>query len=404
MKRQRPRQSAPILHNLQVFFRSDYASGSLLLLATLGAILLANGHLSGPYHQLLEYNLTLRVWPLDSTETVREWLNKTLMAVFFLTIGLEIKQELVRGSLGSARKAALPVAGAIGGMLVPALMFAFINWNQPSIVGWATPMATDPAFAIAILSVLRNRIPKGLRAFLVTLAVVDDIGATIVIALIYHEGFLLFPILISLALVTLLLLINKAGVQSLFPYLIIGVFLWAAFIESGIHTSVAGMILALTIPLRSPYGEQASPVNRLENALVPWVNYFILPLFALSNAGIIFQETSLSTIFLEPVVMGVFLGLLIGKPIGIVAACIAAVYLGVTHLPKGIGWRHLLGAGFLGGIGFTTSIFLASLAFKVGVLFDYSKIGILSASISAAILGWFLLLISPRVNESNLPE
>src|SRR5687768_5944182 len=219
MKRQSPRQSTSIRQHVQVFFRSDYASGSLLLLATLGAILLANGPLSGMYHDLLERNLTLGIGPVEITETVREWLNEALMAVFFLTIGLEIKQELVIGSLSSARKAALPVAGAIGGMLIPALMFAFINWNQPSVVGWAIPMATDPAFAIAILSVLRNRIPAGLRAFLVTLAVVDDIGATIVIALVYHEGFALLAILISLVIVTLLLLISKAGVHNLFLYL-----------------------------------------------------------------------------------------------------------------------------------------------------------------------------------------
>jgi len=360
---------------------------------------MANGPLSEAYHSLLEYNPTLRVGPLEITETAREWINKTLMAVFFLTVGLEIKRELVQGSLSSVRKAALPVAGAIGGMLVPALIFVLINWNQPGIVGWAIPMATDPAFAIAVLSILRNRIPTGLRAFLVTLAVVDDIGATIVIALVYPDGFLPFPILVGLAVVILLLLINKAGVQSLLPYLFLGIFLWMAFIESGIHTSVAGVILALTIPVNSAYKDRAGPATRLENGLVPWVNYFILPLFALANAGISFRESSLSAMFRTPVAIGVFLGLLLGKPMGIVAACVAAVYLGAAHLPAGVRWKHLIGAGFLGGIGFTTSIFLANLAFVENVLFDHSKIGILSASMIAAVLGWVLLKISTKQGE-----
>lgn len=404
MERQYSQQSTPILQNFKSFLKSDYANGSLLLLATLGALLLANGPWSAPYHQLLGHNLTLRLDPLEITETVQDWINSTLMAVFFLTVGLEIKQELILGSLSSARKAALPVAGAIGGMIVPALIFALFNWQKPTIVGWAIPMATDPAFAIAILSVLRNRIPTGLRAFLVTLAVVDDIGATIVIALVYHEGFLLLPILVSVAIVLLLLLLNKAGVQNLFPYLIMGIFLWAAFMESGIHTSVAGVILALTIPVRSRHAEQAGPVTRLERVLTPWVNYGILPVFALSNAGIAFQGISLSAVFLTPVVVGIFLGLLIGKPLGIVSACLAVILLNLAHLPNGVRWRHLVGVGFLGGIGFTTSIFLANLAFPGTVLFDYSKIGILPASVSAAILGWFILRIIIRNEEINLPK
>jgi NhaA family Na+:H+ antiporter len=402
MKRQIPQRAVLIFQNIQVFLRSDYASGSLLLLATLGAMFLANGPLSGSYYHLLDYNLTLRIGSLEITEIAREWINKTLMAIFFLTVGLEIKEELVLGSLSSVRKAALPVTGAIGGMLVPALIFVLINRHQPSIVGWAIPMATDPAFAIAILTVFRNQIPSGLRAFLVALAVVDDIGATIVIALIYHERFFLIPILVSLAIIILLFLINRAGVQNLLPYLCLGILLWVAFIGSGIHTSVAGVILALTIPVRSRDKGQKGPVARLEHTLVPWVNYFILPIFALSNAGIIFQGTTLSAIFLTPVVIGVFLGLLIGKPLGIVTACLVAVYLDFAHLPKGVRWRHLVGAGFLGGIGFTTSIFLANLAFAGGMLFDYSKIGILSASVSAAILGCILLMVISPAESKEL--
>jgi NhaA family Na+:H+ antiporter len=398
------RQSTSILALFLAFFRSDYASGSLLLLATLGAILLANGPVSAQYQQLLRSTWTVGVRPVEMTETVGEWLKAALMAVFFLAIGLEIKQELVMGSLSSGRKAALPVAGALGGMLTPALIFAFINRDRASVTGWAIPMATDPAFAIAILSVLRNRIPAGVRAFLVTLAVVDDIGATLVIALVYHAGLSLLPILVSLVIVTVLLVLNEAGVQSLFPYLLLGMFLWLAFIESGIHTSVGGMLLALTIPVRAPDQEQPSPGIRLENALLPWVNFCILPLFALLNAGIVFQELSRSTIFLEPIVIGVALGLLIGKPFGILMACFTAVSLGVAHLPRGVGWRHLLGVGFLGGIGFTTSIFLASLAFQEGASFDYSKIGILVASGSAAVVGSLLLLIAPRAGEMSLRE
>jgi NhaA family Na+:H+ antiporter len=288
-------------------------------------------------------------------------------------------------------------------MLTPAFIYALMNWNRPSMIGWAIPMATDPAFAITILSVLRSRIPAGLRAFLVSLAVVDDIGAIVVIALIYHEGFLLPPILISLAIVILLLLINRAGVSSLLPYLILGAFLWVAFKGSGIHTSVAGVVLALTIPVRSLNQEQNVPLIRLEHALIPWVNYLILPVFALSNAGITFQDVSFATIVLTPVVPGIFLGLLIGKPLGIVLASFLAVFLRAAHLPQGVYWKHIAGAGFLGGIGFTTSIFLANLAFAGNLLFDQSKIGILTASIFAATLGWLILMkVSTAERQSQL--
>lgn len=399
MTKQDTKRFTRVPGNFQGFLAGDYASGSLLLLATLVAILVANGPFSDPYRHFLERSLLLRIGPFALKETVREWINATLMALFFLSVGLEIKREIVLGSLNSLRKAALPVAGAIGGMLVPAFIYAWMNWNQPSVVGWAIPMATDPAFAIAILSVLRTRIPMGLRAFLISLAVVDDIGAIIVIALVYHEGFLLTPILISLAIVILLLLINRAGVQSLLPYLILGVFLWFAILGSGIHTSIAGVILALTIPVTSQAKELDAPLTRLEHMLAPWVNYLILPVFALSNAAISFQGISLSSILLTPVVTGLFLGLLLGKPLGIVFVSFMAVLFRAAHLPDGVRWEHLIGAGFLGGIGFTTSIFLANLAFAGDLRFGYSKIGILSASMIAAILGWLILMKIPSTEH-----
>lgn len=360
-------------------------------MATLAAILIANGPFSEPYHQLLAHELTLHIGPLDATETVREWINATLMAVFFLTIGAEVKQELVLGSLSSVQKAALPVTAAIGGMLVPAGIYTLLNWNQPTNIGWAIPMATDPAFAIAVLSVLRNRIPVGLRAFLIAVAVVDDIGATIVIAIVYHEGFQLSPLLVSLAIVLLLLLINKAGVQSLVPYLLLGVLLWAAFLESGIHTSVAAVILALTLPIESRDPKREAPLNRLEHRLGPWVNFLILPVFALSNAGISFQEVSLSAALHSPTTIGILFGLVVGKPLGIVAVSYLAVRLRAAHLPRGVNWQRLVGAGFLGGIGFTTSIFLAGLAFGGEKHFDQSIIGILTASLVAGWLGAIIL-------------
>lgn len=400
MKQSNSTRTASIPQNFQGFLESDYASGSLLLLATLAAILLANGPFSEPYHQLLGHALTLHVGPLDVTETVREWINATLMAVFFLTVGLEIKQELVLGSLSSMRRAALPVAAAIDGMLTPAGIFTLFNWGQPSIIGWAIPMATDPAFAIAVPSALRSRIPIGLRAFLIAVAVVDDIGATIVIALVYHQGFLLSPLLISLAIV-LLLLINKARVQSLVPYLLLGFLLWAAFLESGIHTSVAAVILALTIPVRSKDPGRDAPLNRLAHQLAPWVNFLILPLFALSNAGISFWEVSLSAAFQSAITIGILLGLVVGKPIGIIAVSYLAVRLRAAHFPQGVRWRHVTGAGFLGGIGFTTSIFLAGLAFAGGTQFTQSKIGILTASLVAGWLGGLILWRDRNASARN---
>jgi NhaA family Na+:H+ antiporter len=209
--------------------------------------------------------------------------------------------------------------------------------------------------------------------------------------------------LLGLVVILLLVTINKAGVQSLLPYLILGLFLWAAFIESGIHTSVAGVILALTIPVHPGRKGQEAPLTRLEHALAPWVNYLILPVFALSNAGIIFQGTSFSTVFLTQLVSGIFLGLLVGKPLGITAACLAVVFLRLAHLPKGVSWTHLAGAGLLGGIGFTTSIFLANLAFPGQALFEHSKIGILPASVGAAVAGWLLLTITSRAEPEKQP-
>lgn len=396
--RKHPRVS--LLKACRDFFGGDFGKGSLLILATLGAIFMVNGPFSESYQHILEQQLTIKVPPLDTSLAVRDWINAMLMSIFFFSVGLEIKREITSGSLHSIQKAMLPVAGALGGMIVPALIFVIFNWEKPGIVGWAIPMATDPAFVIAILAVLRKRIPAGLRAFLVTLAVVDDIGATIVIALVYHDGFNLAPALIGLGIVILLLLINRVGVQSLIPYLLLGIILWVSFIESGIHTSVAGVILALTIPMNIRHKEQVSPLEKLEHALLPWVNYLILPVFALANAGFVLQKLSISDIFLNPVVSGIFLGLLVGKPIGIITACMLAARLHIAHLPQGVRWKDLIGAGFLGGIGFTTSIFLASLAFKGDTLFEYSKLGILPASLSAAILGWFFLrAVSPKEKE-----
>lgn len=380
------------LKNFQGFLHSDYSSSSLLVLATLVAIFMANGLFSEPYLQVLQHNLTLQLGPLSITETVRAWINATLMAVFFLTVGLEIKQEVALGSLSSFRQASLPVAGAIGGMAVPAAIFLLWNWNQSGVHGWAIPMATDPAFVIAILSVLRHRVPTGVRTFLIALAVVDDIGATVVIALVYNEGVHLAPLLISLIIVLLLALINKAGVKNLATYLLLGVFLWMAFLKSGIHTSIAAVILAFMVPVRSTGPILDAPLNRLERCLAPWVNYLILPVFALSNAGISFQETSLAGAFQSSIAPGVFFGLVIGKPLGIMVVSFLAVWLKVSRLPIGVHWQHMASASVLCGIGFTTSIFLASLAFEGGTQFAQSKIGILSASLVAALVGGVSIL------------
>lgn len=369
----------------------EYASSILLVLSTLAAIWLANGRLAGFYEAQLSQEVMIRVGAIKISEPLRHWSNQILMSIFFLFVGLEIKEEFVRGNLSTPRKAFLPVAGALGGLIIPAGIFMALNWTSPHIVGWAVPTATDPAFAIAILTALKRRIPVGVRALLLTLATVDDIGATVIIAFAYAEGIRVSLLLVSAAVVVILIAFNKSGIKTLLPYLIMGGILWVAFVGTGVHTSVAAVLFAFTIPIRASRETVHSPLMVLKDRLSPWVHFLILPIFALLNAGVALSNVSLWSRSSWAAAGGVFLGLVLGKPLGIVGGAYLARLLGVADLPGGIRWGHIVGIGFLGGIGFTTSLFLANLAFGSSDLFNYVQLSILSASTLMAMTGAGLL-------------
>ncbi|MDZ7845226.1 MAG: Na+/H+ antiporter NhaA [Anaerolineales bacterium] len=392
-------QPKVILKNSPDFLNSDLVSAAVLVLATLAALIAANGPTSGGYDAVFDTSLRLNFGPWDVKQTVREWANALLMAIFFFSVGLEIKQELVAGSLSSRRSALMPAAGALGGMVIPGLIFIFLNRGQETITGWAIPMATDPAFTIAILSTLRKQVPQGLRALILALAVVDDIGATIVIALVYHHGLKLSPLMIILAISSLLLLMNRAGVQRLLFYFLVGGVLWVVFLDSGIHTSVGGVLLAMMIPAEKKGEGKGSLLVDVERSLSPWIKYLILPLFAFCNAGIYLREISLIQSLQSSVFSGSFWGLVAGKPAGILLFSSLAVLLGAAHLPRGIRWSHVAGGGFLSGIGFTTSIFLAGLAFGGGSAYKQSVLAILLASSVAALVGSVILIMIPSGDE-----
>lgn len=422
----------PLYRALSPFrsFVSNYVSGGiLLLLATVVALFWANSPWAASYHALWEMDASITVGPYSHVHSLRDWINDGLMALFFFVVGLEIKRQILVGELNNRRGATLPIAAALGGMIVPALIYLAINVGGPGVDGWAIPMATDIAFALGVLAVLGDRIPIGGRVFLTALAIIDDIGAVLVIALVYTGGIEWNALLLSGALLVALVVVNRAGVTHPAVYAVLGIGVWLAMFASGIHATVAGVLVALTIPVRSwihpaelveegralldglaatggngvsvladPQQQsllhrlsgavQAAepPLQRLEHSLNPWVAYAIVPVFALANAGVELPA-DLGAALQGPVLLGVVGGLVIGKPLGIVLATWLAIRLRLTILPPGVTWRHLLGIGCLGGIGFTMSIFIANLAFEQENLLAASKTGVLLASVTAGVLG-----------------
>jgi NhaA family Na+:H+ antiporter len=429
-----------VLAPFQRFVQTESASGLVLLACTAFALAWANSPWAASYEHLWETELTLALGPWTSHTTLHHLINDGLMAVFFFLVGLEIKREMLAGELASIRQAALPLAGALGGMVVPALLYASLNAGSPGEPGWGVPMATDIAFALGVLALLGDRIPVGVRVFLAALAIVDDIGAVLVIAVFYSGGIAWNPLLFAGALVLLAIGANIAGVRRPWAYAIIGLLLWGAVLSSGIHATIAGVLLAMTIPARTRIDEgrfiararralsrfeiahepgasplkdpehQAAvhqleqlaeqlqpPLLRLEHALHGVVAFGIMPLFALANAGVPLGLAQLEGGESTTVALGIGLGLLVGKPVGITLLAWAAVRLGVASLPHGVTWRLILGAGLLGGIGFTMALFIAGLAFaSQPTLLVAAKLGILGASLTAGVAGWLALRGSSR--------
>ncbi|MCW8093187.1 Na+/H+ antiporter NhaA [Alteromonas sp. ASW11-130] len=381
---------------IQSFFKLQSAGGILLFIAALLAIILANSPLSTYYDMFLSTPVEVRVGALKIAKPLLLWINDGLMAVFFFLVGLELKRELVEGELADKRNIILPGAGAIGGMLVPALIYAYFNYDDPvAIKGWAIPAATDIAFALGVLTLLGPRVPLSVKVFLTSLAIFDDIGAILIIAFFYTSKISLTALIIVAFCIPVLTILNRQGVVSKSPYILIGIIMWIATLKSGVHATLAGVVLAMFIPLRSKEGDNYSPLKSLEHDLHSVVGFFVLPVFAFANAGLNLQGVSFDQIK-HGVPVGITLGLFVGKQIGIFGFCWLAVKMSLTKLPGNVSWLTLYGTSALCGIGFTMSLFIGSLAFEetgVNLLFD-ERLGIVIGSILSGVLGYFILKIS----------
>ncbi len=422
-------------------FSQIEASGAIvLLLAAAVALIWANSPWDQQYFDLWHAHISVDFNVFSIEETVGHAVNDGLMAIFFFVVGLEIKRELVHGELASVRKATLPVAAAVGGMLVPALIYAAFNAGSDGAKGWGIPMATDIAFAVGVLALLGRKAPFSLKVFLLALAIADDLGAIVVIAVFYTDSISIEALLWAAALAAIILTMGRMGVRSVDVYTVFGILFWLAIFESGIHATIAGVLLAMMTPSR-PYlregsfstnadlllteyriaqhekdhdrteqllGEfeslardMESPLDRLEHTLHPWVAYLIIPIFALANSGVALSGDLIHDAATGSVSLGVLGGLVVGKPLGIMLACFIAVKLRIAELPSNTGYQHMVGIGLLGGVGFTVSLFITGLAFDDPILIDEGKIGILAASFTAGLLGFLYLWWLPGEPHSE---
>lgn len=377
---------------IQRFFKLESASGILLMLATFLALLLANSPWAFVYNALLDTPVAILIGKLSIHKPLLLWINDGLMAVFFFTVGLEIKREVMHGELSSPAKVVLPIVGAVGGMAAPAAIYSYINWGDPEAIrGWAIPSATDIAFALGVLSLLGSRVPTSLKVFLLTLAIADDLGAIVIIALFYTTELSTASLVVASAAIMVLLWMNVRGVQGAAPYILVGLVLWTAVLKSGVHATLAGVILGLIIPATGRDENGRNTLERLEHELHGPVSFVILPLFAFANTGLSLAGLTLDTL-LQPVPLGIALGLFLGNQIGVFSFCFIAVKIGLARLPTGVGWKEMYGVSVLCGIGFTMSLFISSLAFTEGQHFAFNdRLGILSGSLLSAVVGYSLL-------------
>jgi len=433
-----------LLNSFDSFFKMEAAGGIALMVCTVTALIWANSPWAESYHTLWQTKITVGIgsWVLSKAAIL--WINDGLMAIFFFVVGLEIKREVLVGGLSTPSQTIMPVAAAMGGMIIPALIFFAFNAGEESVAGWGIPMATDIAFALGILSLLGSRVPVGLKIFLTALAIVDDIGAILVIAVFYTASLDLTALGIGVAMLGLMAILNfRWGIRHSIPYLVLGIIVWFAFLKSGIHATIAGVLAAMTIPastkmdctnfveklrnaagvfemaitpgksvltnkeqqmalhsMEDAYGAATTPLQNIEHALHPWVSFCIMPIFALANAGValesdIFQE------LMTPVAVGIFLGLIVGKQVGVAAVCWVVNKLGLAPYPDRTTFMHIYGASCLAGVGFTMSIFIANLAYvDAARLVELSKIAILFVSLLAGIWGYLVLrFFAPDVSK-----
>ncbi len=434
-----------IMDTITEFMHNETSGSIMLLIATIAALVLANSPLSEAYFAFWEMELEFRLGVFEVHQSLLHFIDDGLMALFFLVIGLEIKREVLVGELSSVRQALLPLFAALGGMIMPAGLYIVANLTSPGLGGWGVPIATDIAFALGILALLRTRIPVSLKIFLTALAIVDDLGSILVIAIFYSGDINFVALGIGVGLLVFLFILNRLDVQRSWVYVTVGLFVWAAFLASGVHATLAGVLVALTIPARSKIlpiefvehsyqklqviaalddPKQAviknddqqelareiehaahfmqAPLQRIEHSLHPVSTFLILPLFALANAGVTLDGGLLNTL-LTPVGIGVMLGLIIGKQIGITGATYAVVKLGLTSLPEGVTWKHIYGASWLAGVGFTMALFISNLAFRDSALLASAKAGVLAASVIAGIGGYiYLRAATASIDEAGL--
>ena len=384
------------VNRLKAFIGSEAASALPLLGAAILALVLANSPLAGAIHDLLHGKLKVDYGGIGLSKPLLLWINDGLMAVFFLLVGLEIKREVVEGSLSRPSQVALPIAGAAGGMIVPAAIYVAFNWgNGETLRGWAIPAATDIAFSLGVLAALGSRVPLTLKVFLTTLAIVDDLGAIVIIAIFYTSALSFQALALAAFCIAGLAILNLAGVRRIGPYLLIGVVLWVSVLKSGVHATLAGVVLAMFIPLTSA-GEpdEARPAIHLEHILKPWSAWFIMPVFAFANAGLSLGDLSLASLF-EPVPLGIAAGLFVGKQVGIVLGAGLLIGLGFAAMPAGGSWRQLYGVSILGGIGFTMSLFIGTLAFTDASQESQVRLGVLAGSLISAVVGYLVLRLMP---------
>jgi NhaA family Na+:H+ antiporter len=383
------------------FYKSEKASGIILILCTVGAMLVANSPIGGKFLNFWQLQVGIDLPGLHLENSLKHWIDDGLMAIFFLLIGLEIERELYIGELSNIKNALLPIFAAAGGMLIPALLYIAFNHGTETQSGFGIPMATDIAFSLGLLALLGNRVPAIVKIFLTAFAIIDDLGAVIVIALFYSHDLSVLYLFLGIGIFAILLLFNRLGVRQLVFYLLPAVVMWYMIRESGLHAAIAGVLLAFAIPFRG--GEEDSPSYKLQHFLHKPVAFMIMPLFALANTGVPLAGDSLRNLAALHT-LGIYAGLVIGKPLGITLFSLLAVKAKLTNFPNGLTLRHLIGAGFLGGIGFTMSIFITFLAFGDTTLGDNSKITIMLASLTAGIIGFAILRQCAPEDLKNVQE
>ena len=381
-----------VVQLIQRFLKLESAGGILLLFSAAVAMLLANSPLSSQYNDFLNLPVSLQIGSFSINKTLIHWINDGFMAVFFVLVGMEVKKELFEGALSSYQQAIFPAIAAVGGMIVPALVYWFIAKQDPSLAnGWAIPMATDIAFALGIMALLSKQVPLPLKIFLLALAIIDDLGAIVVIALFFSHELSVQALIFSGISILTLVLLNRFRVSALCAYMVVGAILWASVLKSGVHATLAGVIIGFCIPLKGKKGER--PLHDFEHILAPWSSFVILPLFAFANAGVSFDGIDVSMIS-SPLLLAITCGLIIGKPVGIFGFSYISVKLGLAKLPDGINFKQIFAVAVLCGIGFTMSMFLASLAFDADAgesVNTLSRLGILLGSTVSAILGYLFL-------------